>query len=420
MVNELRALLHDSSDHAPYDEFDPSSIVRSGRTRVRRRRATMIGAAGLAAAAVVAFSTLALDQDPKADDARPTGPVTEPVGEVLSLSDATSADLTPIYSTVLDLDDFDKARLIDGITDDGQAVVRDARTLSKLSLVDVASGEEQALPDVGGRDIRLLEASDDRLVYASLKTSLTTRQSKVGVSIHDRSSDTWSQLSWPDLPAGRLLGIGIGSDDRLYVGLNPDATGIEDSFSGMTGALWSVSLTDADDVRDEDRVVGAIAVDGNHVVWGEVSQGVSSQLTVRDLDTGDEASFDPRSGADCVQTGLGIDAERIVMSQDCVVEAGSSDSRIQVVSLTGEPVVTVQDASITGYADQGGHAIITSTGPDNAGTYTYDLASGDFVRLGTSAPDFMLPQPGPVADGYLLWRDGTDRGSSTQKVAKAP
>lgn len=421
MVNELRSLLQDSSDNPPpYLDFDAASIVRSGRSRVRRRRATMIGAAGLAAAAVVAFSTLALDQDPKADPARPTGPVTEPVGQVLTLSDATSADLDPVYRSVFDADDFDNARLVDGVSDDGQAVVRDAKNMSTLALVDLASGTEEPLPDVGGKENRLLEASDERLVFSSLKTSQQTRQSEVGVSILDRSSATWSQVTWPDLPAGQLLGIGIGSDDRLYVALNSDAAGVEDSFDGTTGALWSASLTDAGDVRDEDRVVGAMAVDGNHLVWGEASQGISNRLTVRDLDSGDESSFDPRSGAYCTQTGLGVDADRIVMSQDCVAQDGASDRRIQVVSLTGDPVTTIQDASIEGYPDHGGHAIIIADGSDNAGVYAYDLAAGDLLRLSTTVPDFALPVPGPVGEGYLLWPEGQGRGRSTQQVAEAP
>ena len=426
MVNELRSLLQESSDNAPYDDFDSAAILRAGRSRNRRRRATVVGVAGLAAAAVVAVSTLALDLDPKADPATPVGPVTEPVGPVLTLSDATSAHLVPVLQTANDLDDVATARFLDGVTEDGQAVVRVDRSgqdSAGLTLVDRATGAEEPLPDVPGRISYLLEATGEHLVYSAEKVITgEQRQTEARSLVFDRASETWRELRWPELPGGALLGQDIGPDGRLYVAVNPDADAMSAlNGEGLTGDLWSVSLTDPEDVRDEDLVVGSFAIDDNHLVWSERSGGISNRLTVRDLESGDETSFDPQSGRYCLQSSLGVDADRIVMYQSCVTENGVSDDRIQVVSMTGEPVVTIQDDSITGSGDEGGHVIVSAAGHDNPGAYSYDLTTGDFLRLATGTTRFHMTLWGPVAEGSLMWTEGQAGGEGwVQKIALVP
>lgn len=425
MVNELRSLLHETSDNAPYAAFDAAAVLRAGRSRTRRRHAAVTGAVGLAAAAVVG-STVALGGlvTDGGDPAPPSSPNTEPVGHVLRLDDATSVDLTPIFRSVNDYDTPTSDRFIDGITEDGQAIVRNyAGTLDRANvmLVDLTSGAEQPLPSITGEARLVLEASEERIVYAGDVAS-RDRRVEARALVLDRASATWREMRWPGLPQGTVLGRDIGPDGRLYVAVNTDVDALDSvNPDGLTGGLWSVSLTDPDDVRDEELVVGAFAIDGNNLVWSERRSGISNRLTVRDLETSEDSTFDPQSGRYCIQRSLGVDAGRIVMSQDCGTLNGVSDERLQVVSMTGEPVVTFQDDSLTGYVDGGGHLLISSDRPGAGGVYSYDLDTGDFERLSTSVPTLTDYVQEPVSDGYLLWTEGSRQGTgSSQKVARTP
>lgn len=219
-----------------------------------------------------------------------------------------------------------------------------------------------------------------------------------------------------------MLGRDVGPDGRMYVAINTDVGAMTTiNTDGLTGGLWSVSLTNPADVRDEDQIVGAFAIDGDHLVWSERSNGISNRLTVRDLETGEETSFDPQSGTHCILYHLGVDDDRIVLSQECGTQDDVTDGRVQVVSMTGEPVVTIQDDSIQGYADGGGHVLIFADRRGSTGVYSYDLTTGDFVRLSTSTAPSGYDRYGPVIDGYLLWSEGY-RGpyGSAQKIARVP
>ena len=81
MVNELRSLLHETSDNAPYATFDAAAVVRAGRSRTRRRHAAVAGAVGLAAAAVAGSTVVLGGLVPDGGDpAPPSSPNSEPVG----------------------------------------------------------------------------------------------------------------------------------------------------------------------------------------------------------------------------------------------------------------------------------------------------------------------------------------------------
>lgn len=425
MVNDLRSLLHESSELAPYDEFDPSIILRAGRSRTRKRRATLIGAAGLAAAAVIG-STVALGglDSPRTAPTSPSGDSSDPVGPVLHLEDASPVELTPMFRTVYKGGYNSDYRFVDGVTDDGQVIVRDNDgnpDHSKLELVDLATGAKTPLPDVPARVGPVLEASTERVVYSA--DAEPSGQDggfllEARALVLDRATETWRELRWPDLPTGWILSRDIGPDGRLYVAI---AVGVEDPMTATTGSLFSVSLTDPADVRDEKLTVGSFAIDGNRLVWSDLSQTIISRLTVRNLDTGEESSFDPKTGP-CSQANLGLDADRIVMSQQCGTQDGVTDDRVQVVTVTGEPVVTIQDDEIVGMVDGGGHLLITAQGQGGKGVYSYDLASGDFVRLSMSTSPMWGALGSFVPDGYLVWAEGLQGSglSSVQKVAQAP
>jgi hypothetical protein len=430
MVNELRSLLNESSENAPYAAFDAAAVLRAGRSRTRRRRAAVVGAAGLAAAAVVVGSTLALGQlEP--ERAAPATTSTAPVGPVLHLADATPARLEPIFTHVNEDLEQANGQYVDGITTDGFAVFRDGphgpQNQARMALVDLDSGDKAWLPDLPFHVNWLLEATADRLVYFGG----TTGASAV---VFDRTTSTWHEVSWPSLPARDWNARALGPDGRLYLALaNPrpdvaspqelpiDESGeVDDAGAvGETGDLWSVSLTDPDDVRDEALEVGNFAFDESHLVWTDRGNGKADRVFVRDLASGEETSFDPRSGSNCNQLGLSVDEGKIVMSQYCGTEGRVRDDRIQIMTLDGEPVVTIQDDGIDGSANNGGRVLVYSYLPDQAGHYAYDLASGDFVRLGTT--DSMYGMGGPVTDGYLLWTEGYQgREGSVQKIARVP
>lgn len=421
MVNDLRSLLHETSDNPPHDHFDIDSTIRQGSSRLRRRRATVGGAVALAASAVIG-SALVLGGS--TDRTPPDGPTTEPVGEVLDLQDATGSDLEPLLRYESEVGTPPGLRYVDGVTEDGNAIVRTTSDLPRatMTLVDLATGAEYSLSNLPGIRHALLEVTDERIVYNDDATTTDPqtgeRVQEVRALVLDGASETWRAMRWPDLPTGTLLGREVGPDGRLYVAVDPEVDATLDS-EGTTGSLWSVSLTDPADARDEGLVVGAFAIDGDHLVWGERVGGVSNKLTVRDLQTGEETSFDPQSGRHCTQTSLGVDSDRIVMSQTCGTEDGVVDDRVQVVTMTGEPVVTFRDDSIRGYVDGSGHLLIEATGEGDEGVYAYNLASGDFVRVSTSTAPHV--PPAQVADGYLLWAEGY-RGEMgfAQTVARVP
>jgi len=435
MVNELRSLLNESSENAPYAAFDAVAVLRAGRSRTRRRRASAIGVSAALVATVVVGSTLVLDGNGPGN-AAPATRSTAPVGPVLHLDDAVPADLEPIFTHVNKNLNEANGQYVDGITTDGLAIFRDGPhgvdNTSRIALVDLDTGTKSWLPDLPSQTHWLIEGTEDHLVYFGGAGAST--MDGVGAVIFDRATAAWREISWPDLPPTSPGGMSIGPDGRLYVAVtNPrpdravtqefptDASGeVDDAGAvGETADLWSVSLTDPDDVRDEGLEVGNFAFDESHLVWTDRGNGMASRVFVRDLASGDETSFDPQSGSNCNQLGLSVDESKIVMSQYCGTEGVVRDDRIQVMTLAGEPVVTIQDDGIDGGSNSGGQVLVYSYPPNQPGSYAYDLASGDFVRLGRT--DSMFGMGGPVTDGYVLWTEGYHgRKGSTQRIARLP
>jgi len=156
------------------------------------------------------------------------------------------------------------------------------------------------------------------------------------------------------------------------------------------------------------------------MVWTDSSNGDAGRVHVRDLATGEETSFDPRTGERCNLLGLGASGDRIVLSQYCGTYAdGVRDDRVQVVSTDGEQVVTIQDSGAEGWLPAGSEVVnVTVYGGAHGGTYAYDLASGRFLRISEDVSSYGLG--GPTGQPReLRWHTPENRGrGATQHVGR--
>jgi hypothetical protein len=142
---------------------------------------------------------------------------------------------------------------------------------------------------------------------------------------------------------------------------------------------------------------------------------------VRDLATGDEHAFDPRSGEKCKLLSFGATDERIVMGQYCgsYEDGRVRDDRVQVLDTEGHQVVTLQGDGLDGaLASASGAGLVKVTAYESAdGTYVYDLDSDRFLRItqGVSSWDTI----GPTLAGQFLYNTPTKgRHGMSQHLAE--
>ena len=128
---------------------------------------------------------------------------------------------------------------------------------------------------------------------------------------------------------------------------------------------------------------GDVAAYGGLVAWTDTYDAPVGELTIRSQDR--SASFDPGTG-DCIEKDLGLTADRIVLMTNCSDVAGDSEfsdvvNRIDVFDLEGRPLarITGDDLGPVRMTDR--FVTIASWEEDRAGIYTYDLATGSFLRV---------------------------------------
>ena len=432
MVNELRDLMREASAGPPEETRDLATVLGSGRRRVRRRRAGIAGGTTLAAGAI-ALGSLAWLHPAPADLAaagvpRPDGPSIDLRGARPAVEGTDYRDLATYTNKDLE---SDNGEYFDGVTDDGLILFREGQTMNRrrerLALMDPETGEKQWLPDPPGDGSSPLpvELSEDRLVLGWRSWSGSGGEPPFELSVYDRAAGTWTTMDWPGLP--RVEGfpqVDIGPDGRAYVAVRldpgevpeggwptgPDGEAEDADAEGDVRALWSVSLTDPEDVRDEDLRVGSFGLDGDRLVWTDRTNGDAGTVHVRDLVTGEETSFDPRLGDRCNLLGFDVAGGRIAMAQYCGTYAGGiRDDRVTVLTTDGDPVVTLQDNGVDGAHLVGGHHLLVSA-HDRAtsGTYLYDVASGDLLRLSDGISSWAAGE-GPTPDGQFLWNEPAGR-----------
>ena len=417
MVNDLRTLLRENVEDAPADHPDLAGLVRSGRRRLHRRRATLVGGtASVVAAVVVAAATGLGGTITGSDRPGPSNRQLEPVGPVVHLgasvpgAEGTDYDVVTSYTN----ENLDRAngQYLDGVTDDGLVLFRDGphgiRNASRLALLDPATGTRDWLPDPPESVDRAVELGADRIVYTTMADGL----SDLGVVVFDRTDRTWGTVSWPGLPQQRgYVQVRPGPDGRVYLGY--------ERGGGLTRFdLWSASVTDPADVRDEHLVVGDFALEGSELTWTTTHNEPNDGVHIRDLATGEQTDFDPRSGDGCNQLSLQRTASYVAMYQYCGTHDGVRDDRVQVVTTTGEPVVTIQgDGPELTYAND--RAVAVDVFAPEGGTYLYQFDSGRLVRITRSISHFGLGGAVPRDSDYVFWHTDVNHGhGATQWLGK--
>lgn len=451
MVNELRALMRDATDRPPHDPGDLRVVLGAGRRRVRVRGAVTAGATALAVGAIGLGANAWVSPSP-ADLAAAGVPRAE--GPVVRLGDARPAvegqDYREVASVTNEDLDSDNGHYVDGVTDDGLILFRDGPRSDQLhprfALMDPASGAKDWLPGtrgLGQSQVVAVELGVQRLVLLGPDEQSGDGSSMSLVArVYDRASGAWHTVRWPGLPAADgPWGSRVGPDGRLYVRVpatrgevpeggwpqGPDGEAEDADAQGDSFELWSASLTDPSDVRDEGLRVGLFGFTDDALVWSDSSNGDAGVLHVRDLATGEETSFDPRLGARCNLLGLDVAGDRIAMSQYCGTYAGGvRDDRVQVVTTDGEPVVTVQDSGVDGGDLVGGGDYLTVVAYTRAtgGTYLYDIAAGTLEQLSDSPSSWNVGQ-GPTPGDQFLWSEGAgtpsgvfDRSGATAHLSE--
>ncbi len=429
MVNELRELMQEATARPPRESGDLAAVLGTGRRRVRVRRAGIVGGTALAAGAITVASLTWLNPAPA--DLAAAG-VPRAAGPVVGLGEARPAvegqDYRELTSYTNEDLDADNGQYFDGVTDDGLILFRDGPRSGQLyprhALMDPATGEKDWLPqlDVGQAQLWTLELSEDRIVLVSPDDGRTTDGPSEGLMVHvfDRTTRTWGTLTYPELSrAADPWAARIGPDGRLYLlvpaargqvpeggwPMGPDGEADDADAEADTYDLWSVSVTDPQDVRDEGVRVEEFAFADDALVWTDSPDGNHEQVHVRDLATGEESSFDPALGERCNLLGLSAAGEHVAMSQYCgTYDGGVRDDRVQVVTTDGDPVVTVQDSGAEGgqlFAD-GDFLTLTSYDRSTAGTYVYDFEDGQLIRLNEGLSSWSTAT-GPTPGAQFMW-----------------
>jgi len=155
------------------------------------------------------------------------------------------------------------------------------------------------------------------------------------------------------------------------------------------------------------------------MVWTDSTNGDSGLVHVRDLDNGEDRSFDPRSGERCNLLSFGASQDRVVMGQYCgTYDGGVRDDRVQILSLDGEQVATVQDSSVDGWLGDGSDIVtMFSYQRGRSGTFVYDLDTDRFLRLSDDVSSWLTS--GPTQERQVLWNTPVNRGNgATQWLAE--
>ena len=422
MVTELRHVLEESVQHPPAEPHDTGAILRRARTRRRRHRLVAAGSAlAVVAVAGVGYGVVReLTGGTGADKVAHTEPV-GPVVHPAAVPVVQGQDVRVFASHVnLNVDDpfsgngrSGNGRLYQQVTSDGRVLVSQATRrdpddmmteYQRFGLQDPVTGELRWLPappDARYADDHAPSGPVVVAVHGDTVVWLDPERAPVPIDVYDLGTRTWSHLS-VDVTALNggggggetyLPGVAI-SGDRLYF--------VTETLSGPSdrGPLWSMPL-DGSGPPTKVTDVGAWGIDGNTLVWTDTSSAPASRVTVRDLQTGEEHSFDPQSGDRCNQLSLSVARGVIGLGEYCGTKHGIRDDRMHVVTTDGRPLVTIQGDGLEAGGVGRGFVTATTYGYHGTppGTYVYDLDAARLVRIADRAGNV---GPNTAAGGRTL------------------
>lgn len=368
-MNDLGTLMRTASEQAPPDQVDVDALLRAGRSRVRRRRAV----AGVAVAAVAGLAVgVPMLGDSPSRTAQPTG---QP-GHVLTLADATPARSGVDYDVLATFTAHSSGSSLDGqfvrgVLADGTVVVqsypRGANGASRITLV----GADRSRPVDAPRSLgNYLGATPTALVFGADVN---------GVWTLDLADLDWRQtLEGQDFDTNtppQPISATAGRPTEIHLARAAD--------THRTRAILAATLGE----RDGSQLAtgGDVAAFGSHVGWTSTYDAPNDRVVVRDEETGDTTSFDPKTGS-CDQKGLGLAADRVVVMVNCA-EAGKEETetdvvdRIDVFDLAGRAIARIAGDNLGPVRMTERFLTISSRKDGAAGTYTYDLDSGRFLKV---------------------------------------
>jgi hypothetical protein len=417
MVTELRRLLEASVQHPPAEPYDTGVIVRRARTRRRRHRLVAAGSA----LAVVAVAGAGYGVVRELSGGTGTDKVahTEPVGPVVhpdAVPVVRDEDVRVFASHVnlnVDNPESGNGRAYEQVTSDGRVLVSQATRrdpqepiseYQRFALQDPVTGGLRWLPAPPGARYADDHAPSGPVVAAVRGDTvvwLDSERAPMPIDVYDLGTRTWSHLT---LDVHALVGGSAGqadlegvtvSGDRLYFVPQKFIDG-----SGDRRVLWSMPL-DGSAPPTEVTEVGAWGIDGTTLVWTDTTNAPASRVTVRDLETGEEHSFDPQSGDRCNQLSLSVARGVIGLGEYCGTKHGIRDDRMHVVTTDGRPLVTIQGDGLEAGAVGRGFVTATTYGDHGTppGTFVYDLDASRLVRISERAGNV---GPNTLAGGRTL------------------
>lgn len=417
-MKDLSTLLHESAAHPPADQgaaSDLAELVRRGQSRVRRRRAVAAGGVVASVAALAVAGTLVsggLGGPTAPEPARqlaPVGPVVEPGDAVPGVAGRDHTVVTTYTNENLDRAN---GQYLSGTTPDGLVLVKDGPhgidNESRWGLLDPGTGRTDWLPEAPAVLENPVVLDRDRLVFAGY------RDRQAAVVSYDRATGGWLAPVMVPGKAWGLVQARPGPGGRLYFS-------VEVGQSGTQAALWSVAVDEPAGIpRDEGLTVGDWDIAGDRLAYTATHNEPNDRVTVRDLVTGDQHSFDPESGDACNQLSMQAAGDHLVLGQYCGTTNGGEspvrDDRVQVIDLEGNPVVTIQGNGVEpGTVSADGFVVngYGTYGDRDGAVYTWSFAEGKLRRVADSASRFSMSW---VTSDALMWADAVNDGHGARQV----
>ena len=366
-MNHLNDLLDDVSAEGPVDRLDLDDVITAGRSRVRRRRAV----AGIATAAVVGLGAVFVLPGGGGSDVGPTQP---PQVSVLTLDDAALAEEGRDFDvlqtfTAHATDESVSGDFVRGVLPDGTVVLQRYPDGwgGRTEIVLVGPDGTNSIKTPAGIG-SYLGASDQYVVFGGVDG--------LGLLMFDRDTgDVRSLVDRGTLDTNTPAQPLTAADDHVYLaGAAVSGQSVRPIYD------VDVSLKPPTEIARG----GDVASYGGRVAWTDAFNSPLRTVTVRDQ-AGATTSFDPNTGK-CRGTDLGITDERIVVMTDCSEDPGEVEysdvvTRIDVFDLEGTPIARITGDELGPVRMGDRFLTLAAFGDEQAGTYTYDLETGQFLRM---------------------------------------